>query len=311
MEVILSSIFSIFFIIFLGYIFKKISFPSKDFWPLADKLTYFIMMPALLIYSLKSAKLDLLEFSTIATLLLAIICTSIFLIILNKISSTNNPSFTSIMQGGTRFNTYIFLALSAAIYGEFGLVLSSIILSFVIIFLNILNVSIFILYIKDENDTNASKSKIDIKYFFKSIFKNPLIIACLIGVSINYLKIPIPLVVDNSLKILSSTALALGLLSIGNALVLENFKQMLKDIFVSNFAKFLIFPLFTYIFILIFDIDKQTASILMLFALMPTATSAFILARQLGGDTKLMSAIITVQTLISAPILLLFLAYYS
>lgn len=310
MEVILSSIFSIFFIIFLGYIFKKISFPSKDFWPLADKLTYFIMMPALLIYSLKSAKLDLLEFSTIATLLLAIVCTSIFLIILNKISPTNNPSFTSIMQGGTRFNTYIFLALSAAIYGEFGLVLSSIILSFVIIFLNILNVSIFILYIKDENITN-SKSRIDIKYFLKSIFKNPLIIACIIGISINYLKIPIPLVVDNSLKILSSTALALGLLSIGNALVLENFKQMLKDIFVSSFAKFLIFPLFTYIFILIFDIDKQTASILMLFALMPTATSAFILARQLGGDTKLMSAIITVQTLISAPILLLFLAYYS
>lgn len=310
MEVILSSIFSIFFIIFLGYIFKKISFPSKDFWPLADKLTYFIMMPALLIYSLKSAKLDLLEFSTIATLLLAIVCTSIFLIILNKISPTNNPSFTSIMQGGTRFNTYIFLALSTAIYGEFGLVLSSIILSFVIIFLNILNVSIFILYIKDENITN-SKSKIDIKYFLKSIFKNPLIIACIIGISINYLKIPIPLVVDNSLKILSSTALALGLLSIGNALVLENFKQMLKDIFVSSFAKFLIFPLFTYIFILIFDIDKQTASILMLFALMPTATSAFILARQLGGDTKLMSAIITVQTLISAPILLLFLAYYS
>lgn len=310
MEVILSSIFSIFFIIFLGYIFKKISFPSKDFWPLADKLTYFIMMPALLIYSLKSAKLDLLEFSTIATLLLAIVCTSIFLIILNKISPTNNPSFTSIMQGGTRFNTYIFLALSTAIYGEFGLVLSSIILSFVIIFLNILNVSIFILYIKDENITN-SKSRIDIKYFLKSIFKNPLIIACIIGISINYLKIPIPLVVDNSLKILSSTALALGLLSIGNALVLENFKQMLKDIFVSSFAKFLIFPLFTYIFILIFDIDKQTASILMLFALMPTATSAFILARQLGGDTKLMSAIITVQTLISAPILLLFLAYYS
>lgn len=168
----------------------------------------------------------------------------------------------------------------------------------------------FILYIEDENITN-SKSKIDIKYFLKSIFKNPLIIACIIGVSINYLKIPIPLVVDNSLKILSSTALALGLLSIGNALVLENFKQMLKDIFVSSFAKFLIFPLFTYIFILIFDIDKQTASILMLFALMPTATSAFILARQLGGDTKLMSAIITVQTLISAPILLLFLAYYS
>jgi hypothetical protein len=47
------------------------------------------------------------------------------------------------------------------------------------------------------------------------------------------------------------------------------------------------------------------------FAALPTAVSAFILARQLGGDTTLMASIITVQTIVSAltlPLMLNFLA---
>ena len=39
--------------------------------------------------------------------------------------------------------------------------------------------------------------------------------------------------------------------------------------------------------------------VLVLFGAMPTASSAYILARELGGDLKLMSAIITTQTLLS------------
>ena len=38
-------------------------------------------------------------------------------------------------------------------------------------------------------------------------------------------------------------------------------------------------------------------SILVLFVVLPTAPSAFILARQLGGNVVLMSSIITIQTL--------------
>jgi predicted permease len=37
----------------------------------------------------------------------------------------------------------------------------------------------------------------------------------------------------------------------------------------------------------------------MVFAAVPTATSAYILARQMGGDAELMAAIITAQTLLS------------
>lgn len=302
MELLNSSIIPIFFLILLGYFFKKISFPSNDFWVQADKLTYFILMPSLLIVSLKDANLVHLNINLILSLILPISFVALFLVILNKINSTSNKSFTSIMQGGTRFNTYIFLALCSSLYGEFGLEIASLVLSFTIIFLNILNISFYLIY--------QDGSKIDIKYFLKSIFKNPLIIACLIGIFINIFKIPTPVFLNKSMQILSSAALVFGILSIGFALVLNDFRSSFKEIFNANLAKFIIFPALTLFFCKILEIDEKIVPILILFSIMPTATSAFILARQLSGDYKLMGAIITVQTLVSMPIFIIFLQIY-
>lgn len=302
MELILSSIFPIFILILIGVLFKKISFPSHDFWPMADKLTYYVLMPALLINSLSKAKLELLYFNSILSLLIAIFLTALLLVIFNKLSSTRNSSFTSVMQGGTRFNTYIFLALSSSLFGEKGILIASIIITFAIPFLNILNISIFAIY--------KENSKLDFIYLVKSILQNPLIIACFIGTFINFFGISIPISFEKSLQVLGSAALPLGLLSIGYALVLGDLKSTKKDIFISSFAKFLVLPIFTYILAVLFNLDEDLTAILVLFSIMPTATSAFILARQLGGDTKLMSAIITVQTLVSAPILVIFLAIF-
>lgn len=44
-------------------------------------------------------------------------------------------------------------------------------------------------------------------------------------------------------------------------------------------------------------IDGLTAGILLIFFMVPTAPSAYILARQLGGDSEAMASIITFQTL--------------
>ena len=57
-------------------------------------------------------------------------------------------------------------------------------------------------------------------------------------------------------------------------------------------------------------LDEMMLSILVLFSVLPTAPSSFILARQLGGDIGLMSSIITVQTLISALFIIIFLKIF-
>lgn len=118
---------------------------------MADKLTYYILMPALLIYKLSTASLVTENsFTFILSALLAILLSTIILILINKIKPTSTSSFTSVIQGGIRFNTYIFLALSSSIFGNEGLVLSAIILTFTIPFVNIICVTIFALYVNNE-----------------------------------------------------------------------------------------------------------------------------------------------------------------
>ena len=58
-------------------------------------------------------------------------------------------------------------------------------------------------------------------------------------------------------------------------------------------------PLIVYAIGVYFALDTLLLAIVLVFSAMPTAPSAFILARQLGGDTKLMASIITFQTLLS------------
>lgn len=302
MEYIFTSLVPVFGLILIGYFFKRISFPSHEFWPLADKLTYFVLMPALLIYTLSKAKLDINSVNLVLVSLLAIFLTMIFLIVFNKLSPTNNSSFTSIVQGGIRFNTYVFLALSSSIFGNEGLILSAIILTFAIPFINILCVTVFAIY--------SQNNKLDFIYLVKSIVKNPLIIGCFIGGSLNILNISLPISISNIFKILSEAALPLGLLSIGYALVLKDMKNVKKDLFISSFAKFMILPIFIYTLGNLFNLNETMIAVLVLFSLLPTAPSSFILARQLGGDLPLMTTIITVQTLVSALFIILFLKFF-
>jgi malonate transporter and related proteins len=302
MEHIFSALIPVFGLILIGYFFKRIKFPSHEFWPQADKLTYYVLMPSLLIYKLSNASLDSKNsFGFVMAALLAIFFTMIILMIINKIKPANAASFTSVVQGGIRFNTYVFLALAGAIFGNDGLILSAIILTFAIPFINILCITIFALYINNE--------KLNFLYLLKSIITNPLIIACVIGGSINFLGIHFPLVINNTLEILSKAALPMGLLSVGFGLVIKEIKSSKSEVIISSVAKHLIMPLFIFAFGKYFGLDEMMISILVLFALLPTAPSSFILARQLGGDIGLMSSIITVQTLVSALFIILFLKF--
>jgi len=298
-----SALIPVFSLILIGYFFKRIKFPSHEFWPQADKLTYYVLMPSLLIYNLSTASLDTQNsFGFVSSAILAIFFTMIILIIVNKIVPTNPNSFTSMVQGSIRFNTYVFLALSGSIFGNEGLILSAIILTFAIPFINILCISVFAIYV--------SNDKLNFLYLLKSIVTNPLIVACIIGGSINFLGIHIPLVINNTLEILSNAALPMGLLSVGFGLVIREIKSSKRALVIASIGKHLILPILIYTFGKFFGIDGMMLSILVLFAVLPTAPSSFILARQLGGDVQLMSSIITVQTLLSIFFILFVLHYF-
>jgi predicted permease len=260
-------------------------------------------MPSLLIYKLSTASIDANNsVKYVLTALITIAIIFILLIIINKFTPFKASSFTSITQGGIRFNTYVFLALIDSIYDDTGLVLAVLLITFVIPFINILCISVFALYVNEK--------KLTFTYLLKSIFTNPLIIACLLGGSINFIGIELPIVLSKTIEILASAALPLGLLSVGFGLVLKEISSSKSALVVSNIAKLILTPLIMFFIAKLFGLDEQMIGILIIFAVLPTAPSSFVLARQLGGDISLMSSIITVQTLLSIFFIILVLKYF-
>ena len=293
MQTILLALIPVFLIIFLGYFLKRINFPDSSFWDYADKFTYYVLFPSLLVYKLANANLE--EINGVDIVLTAIISLSIIAILLmflNKFMLLfKDDAFTSVFQGTTRFNTYVFLALITALYGDEGLVIAALIMTFTIPFLNFICIGIFALY----NETK----KVNFKSFINTIIKNPLILACILGGSINFLDIKLFSVINETLELLSKAALPLGLLSVGVGLHIKALKEVKLELFTALFLKLALLPAIMIFVALQFDISLLAIAILMIYASMPTAPSSYILAKQLGGDTSLMSAIITMQTLIS------------
>lgn len=292
MEHIFSALIPIFLLILIGYYFKRIKFPSNDFWASADKLTYYVLMPSLLIYKLSTANLDDIEaFDFVLTGIIGIFVILILTLVTNLKIKTSGSPFSSVVQGTVRFNTYVFLALIASMFGDEGIALAALLITFAIPLINIICITVFAVYVNDEKATFMG--------MVKSIVKNPLIVACVIGGSINYINLELPIIALNVLKILSASALPMGLLSVGFSLDLKSVKEAKAELIVSTILKLIIKPLCMYAVGVYFGLNTLFLSIVVVFAAMPTAPSAFVLARQLGGDIKLMASIITLQTIVS------------
>ena len=130
-----------------------------------------------------------------------------------------------------------------------------------------------------------------------------------INLFINFISLDLPIVVNKILAILSSAALPLGLLSVGFGLIIRDMNSLKFEITISTFAKLILTPLVMYFMAQTFSLNSQMTAILVIFAVLPTAPSSFVLARQLGGDITLMSSVITVQTLLSAFFIIYVLKY--
>jgi predicted permease len=292
MQNIITTLLPIFMLISLGYIFKRVSFPSLEFWPMMDKFTYYVLFPSLLIYKLSTANLSgINSFDVVVTVLIALVGMLLLTLFIGRFRPIENKAFTSVIQGSIRFNTYVFLALVDALLGDGGLIIAAVLIAFAIPFINFLCIGVFSYFINKE-DLNVFK-------FFKSIFTNPLIVACFIGGLINLSGIAVPVIVVKTLGILSAAALPLGLLSVGVGLELSHMSRAKYELFLSVVLKLIVFPLVILFVAYFFTVNKEALLVLILFASMPTASSSYILARQFGGDLKLMSSIITLQTLIS------------
>lgn len=292
MESINGALGPLFLLILLGAVLGVKRWPSDTFWPHMERLIYFLLFPAMLVATLATADVSQVPVTRLALVLLGAMAAFGLLLWRLRVRLKLTPAaFTSVFQGAVRFNTYVGVAGAAALHGSAGATTAAVAVALMVPVVNVMCVASFV---AAGTLGNASIGK-----SIMALVKNPLILACLLGIALNLSGVGLPGWSHDTVELLGRAALPLGLVAVGVALRPAALLRLDRGVLATNSIKLLLMPGLVFVLGWLVGLDAVSRDVALLFAALPTATSAYILARQLGGDAELMAAIITGQTLLA------------
>ena len=286
----------VFLLIVAGVLARRWLIPDDVHWLGIERLVYYLLFPALLIDTLARADLGKVPVAEVGgALLIAVLVMSALCLALRtpmmRMLSIEGPAFTSVFQGSTRWQTFVALSVSAALYGEAGLALASVAAIAMIPVLNVLNVWVLARFAAPVPPRWRSVAK--------ALAQNPLIWSCLVGIALNIEHVPIPGTVHTFADTLGRASLALGLLLVGAGLKTRGLFRPAAATWVAVVLKLVVMPAIAIVLARVFGTTGNNLAIVACCASVPAASSAYVLARQMGGDTELLAEILTVQTIIA------------
>lgn len=283
-------------IILLGMLLRRSRLFTDESWLGFENLCYFVLFPALLIKTLATARIESAElFLFSAMVLFAIFGMSLLLLLFQPLMrrwlKIGGPAFSSLFQGATRWHGFIALSIVGLLYGDAGVAYMAIIMAVIIPPLNVINVSIL---------AHFTEGRSSLRDVLHKLLRNPFIIACVIGALLNLSGLGLPSQIFSLFDILGGGALGLGLLTVGAGL---RFSLVLDHRLLVSFGaaiRLLGMPLLMFTGAWLFGIEGVPRTVAVIAAAVPTASTSYILARQMGGDAPLMANLITVQVVASA-----------
>jgi predicted permease len=296
MAVVISALAPVFLLIVLGFILKRSLMRLDTQWHGLERLTYYVLFPMLLIQTLVQADLSRVPVAGVGgALLLSALAMSLLCLALRPLFSRvdiDGPAFTSIFQGATRWQTYVALSVAGNLFGQAGLALASVAMVAIIPLVNVLSVWVLAHY--------AAPEKQSLRAVIMTVVKNPLIWACAIGIAVNVTHLPLPKLWHDVADALGRSSLGIGLLVTGAGLHLEGLLRPSLAAASAVFLKLVLMPVLALALALAFGIAGPSLVVVAVCSAVPTSSSAYVMARQMGGDAPLLAQIITLQTILAA-----------
>lgn len=273
-----------FSLILIGWLLVRYTSFDRGFWGGVERLVYFVLFPALLLQSTNSAKFDFSSTSAMLALALATMAFGMVTGYLVKYVLRPDPiDFASGLQTAFRFNSYIALALAARLGGSEGLAMMALVVGVTVPICNI--VAVWAL-------AKHGESKL-----LRELARNPLIVATATGLVTNLLGLHPPEVIAMTLGRLGSASTALGLMTVGAGLQLSGATGSVGPMAWWTGVKLLAMPCFAWIVGRHLPLTTLQYQIAVVYAALPTASSAYILAVRMGGNGPMVAATISAMTI--------------
>jgi len=211
-------------------------------------------------------------------------------VIFKKRYPDSGPSFTSLFQGATRFHGFVALAVIGPLYGDEGVTLAALALAIMVPLLNVTSVIVLSVY-------GRSETQLGVGGVITKILKNPLILACAVGLGLNWLGVPN--ILFDAIDIIGAGGLGLALLAVGAGMKLGHAAQSKLLVATGVLTRLIGMPVIVIAMSWLVGLDGLARSVAIIAGAVPTAASSYVMARKMGGDAELMSSIVTFQVIVA------------
>lgn len=274
-----------FILIALGWaLLHKLGWTPTFFRDL-EKLVYYILFPALLFQAITRTPISL---NTAGTLMQASVTLVVFGVFMSwlavPILRPDRAAHASMAQTAYRFNTYMALSIAAGIGGAAPTIMA-ILTGFAIPLVNIAAVH-----------SLASQNG----RLLREIVRNPLIVATCIGLAWNFARLELPGPLSVALDRLGACALASGLLCVGATLSLQALRGQGRLMAWLISVRLLLMPMAALLIGIALSLPSLESQVLLLFAAVPTASSAHVLAARMKGQPQIVAITMSLGTILSA-----------
>ena len=275
-----------FALIALGYIVCRYTPLNRPVWDGAERLVYFLLFPCLLFQAIVRTPIHLADMLSLGGLGLAIVGCGIAL----SYALAHAPGVDPLLhasgaQTAFRFNSYVALALAERLAGGPGLAWQALLTSVCVPVCNV--AAVWPLARQGGHG------------YLKELARNPLIIATLGGLACNLAGLQLPALASTTLTRIGAAALPLALMAVGAGLrfgALRDGPGLAAGLMT---IRHLVLPMVAIALVLWLDLPLQQQAVIVAFAAMPTASSAYVLATRMGGNGGYVAGLVTVSTLLA------------
>ena len=262
-------------LIAFGLVLKRLpGFRSSEFWSGAEKLAYYCLLPVLLFTSVAEVDVAHVPLARLAAaLVIPTVIVSVGIVLARRVIARDLPAFTSVLQGGVRFNTYIGLSLAGSLFGSEGSAVAAIVAAILVPTVNVIS-SLGFEFLRTGPTSLLA--------LLRAIVTNPLVLGCVAGAAVNITGLGLPDVAATALDPLAAASLPIGLLCVGAGLQTFSMRAHARAIVTSTLIKLLVLPGLSLAALSIVDVPTVPALVGLLFQSIATASSGYVMARQLG-----------------------------
>ncbi|MGB3866104.1 MAG: AEC family transporter [Xanthobacteraceae bacterium] len=305
MLTVVASLIPVFLLMALGYGLRRTLLTRDDYWIGLEQLVYYVLFPALLIETLARADLSTVPVAGVGgALLLSVIVMAALCLALRPLLARalglGGPSFTSVFQGAVRWQTFVALSVVGNMLGSPGLAMAAVAMVAMTPLINVMSVSVLAYF--------AAPGRTSLRATLLAIARNPFIWGCLIGIAVNLSGVAVPQPLYAFAGSLGHSSLAIGLLVVGAGLRLDGLRRPGGAALVAVVLKLIVMPSIAIALGIAFGLSGASLVVVACCASVPSASNAYVLARQMGGDAPLLAQILVLQTVLAALTMPLFIA---